>query len=456
VMYRRFFSSLPSNSRLLEQMKAPLAEGVWVRRGIMKKDVCDLLDKCVKQGDMHDQVYEVARYVRNKDKSLAFFCAWHAAQAGHVKSAFLLSELFKSDDTSEEEDLKVGEEEKREAKEVVNEIKDQARANSRKKMLIEISDIKRRVSADGLAVKLSPSEKPRVDPDEALRWMRRASDNGDQEAMVALANHLLQESEKVTPAIIEQAIGLYIKAADSAKEDLQGNQIELSDATIIRRDALYNLGMVYFNGVEEAGFKANKMESLKWFHQAHEAGEMSASYLLGDIYRVGCPEAGIKVDGSTSLRLLHAACDKDHPAAAYYLGMLYLEGDSSAGIIREEQKGKRLLERAASLNDPDALLYFAQEAYNQRKYDEAMNYFRQAGNAGSANGWCNLGAMLYSGVPGIPSNLEAAFRAYEAAVELHSPAAMRNLASMLAKGEGTPVDLKHAHYLLNFAKKLEE
>ncbi len=326
------------------------------------------------------------------------------------------------------------------AREVMQDIKEKTKAQQRKNLNIELSDVKRRVSKDGLFVKLSPVEKPRVDTEESLRWLKVAAKGGVVEAMMKLANQIVQD-EACSLADLKEAIELYEKAA-SSPEPLA--------------DAMYNLGSLYYGGHGGELFPPNPKESIKWFSKAVEHNDYSAMYLLGHLYRVGYPEGALPINGERSVALLRrAAVEGKHSNACFYLGKLLVNGDKDSGTIKDEEEGRKLILQAAELGDEEALYYLGTEAYETKDYNGALKLWQRAGAEGSAEGWCNAGALLYQGCESFPPNVKEAFVAYQNAVELGSVEALRNLASMHARGEGTPVDLKTAKYLLNFATKLE-
>ena len=169
-------------------------------------------------------------------------------------------------------------------------------------MHIEISDIKRRTSNDGKSVKLSPAERKRVDIDEAQRWLRKAADGGYIDAKVLLGNKLLQKND-VTAVNVTEAIKLYTEAA-TFHESKEVTKTKISQT---QRDAMYNLGNIYYEGYTHLNILPNPIESVKWFNKAKEYGDYSATFLLGHLYKIGYPEGGININSNQSITYLKDA-----------------------------------------------------------------------------------------------------------------------------------------------------
>ena len=419
---------------------------VWLRRGVMKREAVEYIESYLTRNQI-GVVSDIATNQFEKDKPLAFFCAWHAARAGDTQAAFILSQLFSTEikdvagvgaERADPSDV-YSDEHQFKQQEVITAIKEKSIAESRKKMLVEVSDIQRKVSADGKAIRLSPAEKPRMDSYEALRWLRKAVTGGHVVAMVTLGNQLLN-SDNVTPSDVQEAIEMYKLAAEHG-----------------HTDAMYNLSMLYYEGNKKACLDANPIECVKWATLAHSHGDYDATYWLAKAHMTGYKEGNIDEDWKKATRLLHECIEGgSHQAACYDLGMLYLAGNSSAGIRPDREVGEKYIERAASLGSGDALYYIGNQFYTQNDYNNALEYFRRAGEAGCDKGWCSLGALLFNGVEGkVDKDYSNALLAYERAMELGSIDAYRNIASMYAYGQGVKPDLTYAKYLLDLAKTLE-
>ena len=82
-------------------------------------------------------------------------------------------------------------------------------------------------------------------------------------------------------------------------------------------------------------------------------------------------------------------------------------------------------------------------AYNAQRYDEAMNYFIEAAEKGSANAFNAIATYYYEG-HGHERNLQKAAQWFRYAADMGYASAQRNLGDCYLKGEGVMKDSKQA------------
>jgi hypothetical protein len=145
--------------------------------------------------------------------------------------------------------------------------------------------------------------------DEAMKWYRKAADQGYAEAQEHIG-FMYAHGDAVKRDYVE-AMKWFRKAADQGDA---GAQVEIG---------------VLFEGGK--GVKTDNAEAEKWYRKAADQGDMSAQYNLGTLLEYGRP--GLKRDGAEAFKWLRKAADQGEPNAQKTLGGLYEHGatDSENG-----------------------------------------------------------------------------------------------------------------------------
>lgn len=141
-----------------------------------------------------------------------------------------------------------------------------------------------RMYAQGQGVKL--------DPAEAAKWFRRASDQRNALSAYDRGDYL-------------SALGFYRSLAD------QGQLM-----------AEYMVGLMYANN---QGVPQNYGEAMKWLRKAADQGEAKAQFNIGVLYFKGL---GTQQSFAEASKWYRRAADQGEPAALYNLGSMYAKGES--------------------------------------------------------------------------------------------------------------------------------
>ena len=136
---------------------------------------------------------------------------------------------------------------------------------------------------------------------EAVKWYRKAADQGDAHAQSNLG--ACTKKGQGVPQDYAEAVKWYRKAAD------QGN------AT-----AQYNLGGMYDKG---KGVPQDYAEAVKWYRLAADQGNADAQFNLGVMYDNG---QGVPQDYAEAMKWYRLAADQGNAAAQNNLGVLYKQG----------------------------------------------------------------------------------------------------------------------------------
>jgi TPR repeat protein len=154
--------------------------------------------------------------------------------------------------------------------------------------------------------------------------------------------------------------------------------------------AQVQLGLAYATG---DGIPQNEAESVKWFRMAADQGDAGGEYYLSEMYATG---RGVPVDFAEALKWLRKAADQGEAHAQYNLAAMYVQG---LGVSKDDV--------------------------------EAAKWMRKAADQGLAAGQFGLGSMYAHG-KGVTESASEAANWYRKAVEQGDPAAMNNLAYLLA------------------------
>ena len=179
---------------------------------------------------------------------------------------------------------------------------------------------------------------------EAMRWYRKAADQGDAGAQVSIG--LLYADGHGVTQDFAQAMSWYRKAAD------QGN------AT-----AQVNIGVLYVSG---HGVTQDFAQAMTWYRKAADQGDASAQFNIGALYASG---HGVTQDFAEAMSWYRKAADQGYAKAEVSIGGAYASGH---GVTQD----------------------FAQ----------AMSWYRKAADQGNATAQVNIG-VLYASGHGVTSGL---------------------------------------------------
>jgi TPR repeat protein len=154
--------------------------------------------------------------------------------------------------------------------------------------------------------------------------------------------------------------------------------------------AQVRLGVVYATG---DGVATNEIEAVQWFRKAAEKGDAAGEYSLGEMYLAG---RGVEANLPEGVTWIRRAAEHGDPRGQCNLAALYAQGQ---GVPRDD--------------------------------DEAAKWMRKAADQGLAAGQFGLGSMYAHGA-GVTQSAAEAVKWYRKAADQGDPAAMNNLAYLLA------------------------
>ena len=91
-----------------------------------------------------------------------------------------------------------------------------------------------------------------------------------------------------------------------------------------QRDAQFNLGLLYENGL---GVPADGAEAVRWYRRAAEQNDRQAQAYLAEMYSQGL---GVERDDREALHWYRTAAERGHAASQYNVGLFYATGRGTA------------------------------------------------------------------------------------------------------------------------------
>lgn len=206
----------------------------------------------------------------------------------------------------------------------------------------------------------------RQDSAEAMRWYRKAAEQGNAKAQTNLG--IMYYGGQGVPQDYAEAMRWYRKAAEQGYANAQNN-----------------IGHMYYNGL---GVQADYSEAMRWYLKAAEQGEKYSQHALGLMY---ANAYGVCQDYAEAMKWYRKSAEQGFAPAQNNLGEMYYYGQ---GVTQD--------------------------------YAEALRWYRQAVDQGNASAQFNLGCMYYNG-QGVPQDKREAYRLIKAAADQGDEAARESL-----------------------------
>jgi TPR repeat protein len=165
------------------------------------------------------------------------------------------------------------------------------------------------------------------DYEEAVRWWRKAAEQGNADAQVHLGDAYLY------------AKGL----PQDSGEATRWFQSAIADGTVTDADAQYKLGEAYWFGNR---IIKDTPKAAGWFTKAAEQGHAWAQYMLAVVYRRG---DGLTQNYTEALRWYGKAAEQGNASAWRDLGEMYENGE---GVPQDYVEAVKWYRRAAETQLP--------------------------------------------------------------------------------------------------------
>ena len=296
----------------------------------------------------------------------------------------------------------------------------------------------------------------------AISTLQRAVDNGIVIAMLTLGEKYIEGT--YMPADTARGVELYRRAA-TADPDHFGVQVAMAE--------------MYIEGL---GVERDSAAAIPYLRRAVANESAWAMAQMGDMHYYG--RGGMLKDVDSAIFYYYNASQQDNPRGDYMMGVYQeargnMEGALSyyASAARNGNRDAyvevaRALQNGTAVDaNPEQAFQMAQNAAENWHHPEgymlmgyaylnglgvepdtalAIEYTRQAAEAGSTQAMMNLAACHNAGV-GVEQDSAQVIYWYERAVQAGSVTAMRRMANSYREGSAVPKDLKRAAELYQMA-----
>ena len=283
------------------------------------------------------------------------------------------------------------------------------------------------------------------DYDKAFHYYKLAADQDVPEALTAVGYFYGQGLG--TEQNLDEMLKYYNRAAEMGEPMAQ-----------------FNLGCCYRDGT---GVKQDYGKMHEYYRLAVEKGNADAQFNLGYAYQVGL---GVEPDYNEAYRLYQLSADQGFPVAMFAVGDCCFLGNGvekdlaaaaewyrkslDAGYVPDETDRAHMkevlgteapgteapgTEAPAAEMTPEELYQAGKAAYDAGDYAKAMEYYRRAADAGSADGLRSIG-NLYANGEGVEVDPKKAREYYDLAAAQGDAKSFYNIAILYQYGEGERQD----------------
>ena len=360
---------------------------------------------------------------KNFDEAMKWFYA--AANGGHEQSVKIINEFVASEDDGDTKTLNelvtnpfnmFSEEELRQKFE---KFKKDALAGNVKAQ-----------AALGTAYALGKGTEK--DLKEALKWYKKAAENGDEMAYYLL-NRLETQQMEQEESNAEKPLKAPEKKNKNAKKVLIAlialiGLIVLFKRPKIMAKKLYNLGKKYENG--SSLLPQNFEKAFDCYKTAAELGMLQAQSKLADIYYYG--KLGVDKDYNAAFKWYQKAAERGDGSAQRMSGNMYFKGQ---GVAQDFDEAWKWYEKAAKNNDAEAQKMLGIICYHTDNIEEASFWFIKAAEQGEPEAQSILGNMYYTGNGTVERDFKEAFNWFCRAAEQGNAYAQYRIGDMYYNGD---------------------
>ncbi len=254
---------------------------------------------------------------------------------------------------------------------------------------------------------------------EAVRWLRKAADQGHAEAMTRLAQ-------------------MYANGQGLNKDEAEAARWYRKAADQNYSDAILSLGVLYEGG---RGVPRDEAEAARLYRKAAGQGNANAMHNLGLLYAAG---RGVPQDDAQAVDWYRKAADEGVAVSISNLAFMYEVG---RGVAKDEAQAFSFYQKAANLNQGGAMTRLGNMYLDGRgvaKDDAiALGWYRRAAEKNHAGAMNRLGFMYTNG-RGTAIDLVQAAAWYRKGAELAHSEAMYGMANAYDHGLGVTKDASAA------------
>lgn len=231
------------------------------------------------------------------------------------------------------------------------------------------------------------------DLDESMKWFKRASFNGSNNA-----REELKKIEKTgLPQVDEYKMGYDAFQLKKYKEAVNWFNKAAAKGS---QEAMFNLGLIYQLGAGTE-IPVNEKEAVSWYQKAAEKGHVNSMNNLGQLY---LSEEGIQ-DFKLALQWFTRGADKGHSGCMYNVGVMYANGSGMTKQLEEAykwfkkaaDKGMEEAKEAVKKIEKEGLVSTevknGDAAFDKKEYDKALTWYQQGADKGYSEAMYKMGLI---------------------------------------------------------------
>lgn len=237
------------------------------------------------------------------------------------------------------------------------------------------------------------------DMDKTIEYYEKSAEMGYTRAMNALGD-VLEDGEKAFEYYEKASekndpdgknnLGYCYTVGFGVEQDITRGLKLLEEAGEAGSSAAYsNLGYIYENGYDAIEKDANK--AIEYYSKAAELGKADCYAYISIIYELG---NGVEVDIEKAMEYAKKGTEEGSGYAAYGVAYLY------ENKLNDAEEAKIWYEKSANLGYEDSILKVASQYLNEQtdeSFKKAIDLYKIGMRNGSAESFCNLGAMYHMG-----------------------------------------------------------
>ena len=301
----------------------------------------------------------------------------------------------------------------------------------------------------------------------AFEWLKKAADNGCEEAISDLAfaylgveynlpidtlkgvnmiKQLLSDSNN--SYALSNCAYAYIKGFGKYFEKDYDEAYKILQRVEDKDNPLYNymMGNVYQNGT--SSIEADVDKAVQFFKKAYDLGEARAAIRIGALY---CEGIQYKKDYQKAVEWFKKGVEKNSPQSMLCLAWLYDSDFADTKNLHNDQKAYDLLKKAISHGNCGAYnklaFWYSKGKFVEKDEQKAIELYKESAKLGDPGAMLKLGYFYFNGI-GTDKDLDAAEKMWITAAKRGSGEAAWNLSIAYQDGSFERSGKKSNYYFL--------
>jgi hypothetical protein len=289
--------------------------------------------------------------------------------------------------------------------------------------------------------------------EKAVEWLKKAADNGCEEALADLAfahlygwynlpvdtlkgvnliKQLLQTSSNAYA--LSRCSMIYTVGYGKYFEKDFNEAYKVLQKVTDKENPRYNqvMGLVYLNG--SSSIDADVEKAIEYFKKAYELGDQTAACRIGELYAEG---KRLPKDYKKAIEWFNKGIENNCTFSMLSLYWIYYTDNPDTKDFHDDNKAYNLLKKAMSHGNGDAYdklgYWYTVGKYVEKDDQKAFELYKKAAELGSSYGMLNVGVDYLTG-RGTAKNVDAAEKMWIKAAERGNAEAANRLAASYSDG----------------------